>query len=132
MTLSDKAKALFDSKALGMLGLKYDPEWGGAGLDWSYTAVMFDEIGRCDNAGVFPVLREERAGRGTGLGAYRDPCGLRELQPSAHPVLRRDAHPHELLGRRRREPGPDGSQSSTSPKALPVPANGNREKKGRD
>jgi citronellyl-CoA dehydrogenase len=38
--------------ALGMLGLKYDPQWGGAGLDWSYTAVMFDEIGRCDNAGV--------------------------------------------------------------------------------
>jgi citronellyl-CoA dehydrogenase len=38
--------------ALGMLGLKYDPKWGGAGLDWSYTAVMFDEIGRCDNAGV--------------------------------------------------------------------------------
>ncbi len=38
--------------ALGMLGLRYDPEWGGAGLDWSYTAVMFDEIGRCDNAGV--------------------------------------------------------------------------------
>src|SRR5262245_53533471 len=38
--------------ALGMLGLRYDPKWGGAGLDWSYTAVMFDEIGRCDNAGV--------------------------------------------------------------------------------
>jgi citronellyl-CoA dehydrogenase len=38
--------------ALGMLGLKYDPKWGGAGLDWSYTAIMFDEIGRCDNAGV--------------------------------------------------------------------------------
>jgi citronellyl-CoA dehydrogenase len=37
---------------LGMLGLKYDPQWGGAGLDWSYTAVMFEEIGRCDNAGV--------------------------------------------------------------------------------
>ena len=37
---------------LGMLGLKYDPAWGGAGLDWSYTAVMFEEIGRCDNAGV--------------------------------------------------------------------------------
>ena len=30
---------------LGMLGLRYDPKWGGAGLDWSYTAVMFDEIG---------------------------------------------------------------------------------------
>src|SRR6185369_4941091 len=37
---------------LGMLGLKYDPKWGGAGLDWSYTAILFDEIGRCDNAGV--------------------------------------------------------------------------------
>jgi citronellyl-CoA dehydrogenase len=37
---------------LGLLGLKYDPKWGGAGLDWSYTAILFDEIGRCDNAGV--------------------------------------------------------------------------------
>ena len=37
---------------LGMLGLRYDPKWGGAGLDWSYTAVMFEEIVRCDNAGV--------------------------------------------------------------------------------
>src|SRR5262249_53507870 len=36
----------------GMLGLRYDPKWGGAGLDWSYTAVLFDEVGRCDNAGV--------------------------------------------------------------------------------
>ena len=46
-------KTLYEKMgALGMLGLKYDPQWGGAGLDWSYTAVMFDEIGRCDNAGV--------------------------------------------------------------------------------
>jgi citronellyl-CoA dehydrogenase len=37
---------------LGMLGLKYDPEWGGAGLDWSFSAAMFEEIARCDNAGV--------------------------------------------------------------------------------
>jgi citronellyl-CoA dehydrogenase len=37
---------------LGLLGIRYDPKWGGGGLDWSYTAVMFDEIGRCDNAGV--------------------------------------------------------------------------------
>ena len=37
---------------LGMLGLRYDPEYGGAGLDWSYTAVMFEELGRADNAGV--------------------------------------------------------------------------------
>jgi citronellyl-CoA dehydrogenase len=38
--------------ALGMLGIRYDPIWGGAGLDWSYTAVMFEEVARCDNAGV--------------------------------------------------------------------------------
>jgi citronellyl-CoA dehydrogenase len=46
-------KSLFKKMGdLGMLGLRYDPAWGGAGLDWSYTAIMFDEIGRCDNAGV--------------------------------------------------------------------------------
>ncbi len=37
---------------LGMLGLRYDPKYGGAGLDWSYTAVMFEELGCADNAGV--------------------------------------------------------------------------------
>jgi citronellyl-CoA dehydrogenase len=37
---------------LGMLGLRYDPRYGGAGLDWSFTAVMFEELGRADNAGV--------------------------------------------------------------------------------
>ncbi len=37
---------------LGMLGLRYDTAYGGAGLDWSYTAVMFEELAGCDNAGV--------------------------------------------------------------------------------
>ena len=37
---------------LGMLGLRYAPEYGGSGLDWSYTAVMFEELAGCDNAGV--------------------------------------------------------------------------------
>jgi len=37
---------------LGMLGLRYDPAYGGAGLDWSYTAVMYQELGRSDNAGA--------------------------------------------------------------------------------
>ncbi len=37
---------------LGMLGLRYDPAYGGAGLDWSYTQVMFEEMGRSDNAGA--------------------------------------------------------------------------------
>src|SRR5262245_18047498 len=37
---------------LGMLGLRYQPEYGGAGLDWSYTAVMFEELAGCEHAGV--------------------------------------------------------------------------------
>ena len=46
-------KALFKKMGdLGLLGLRYDPEYGGAGLDWSYTAVLFEEIARSDNAGV--------------------------------------------------------------------------------
>jgi len=46
-------KALYKRMGeLGMLGLRYDPKWGGSGLDWSYTAAMFEEIVQCDNAGV--------------------------------------------------------------------------------
>jgi citronellyl-CoA dehydrogenase len=37
---------------LGMLGICYDPQWGGGGLDWSFTAVMYEELVRADNAGV--------------------------------------------------------------------------------
>lgn len=37
---------------LGLLGLRYEPEYGGAGLDWSYSAVLYEELGRSDNAGV--------------------------------------------------------------------------------
>jgi citronellyl-CoA dehydrogenase len=37
---------------LGMLGLRYDPAYGGAGLDWSFTAVLFEELARADNSGV--------------------------------------------------------------------------------
>jgi len=47
-------KSLFKRMGdLGMLGLRYDPKWGGAGLDWSFSTVMFEELGRwSDNAGV--------------------------------------------------------------------------------
>jgi citronellyl-CoA dehydrogenase len=37
---------------LGMLGIRYDPAWGGGGLDWSFTTVMYEELARADNAGV--------------------------------------------------------------------------------
>ena len=46
-------KALFRRMGdLGMLGLRYDPEYGGAGLDWSFSAVMHEELGRSDCAGA--------------------------------------------------------------------------------
>ncbi|MFQ5513943.1 MAG: acyl-CoA dehydrogenase family protein [Myxococcota bacterium] len=46
-------KALYRKMGeLGLLGIRYDPRWGGAGLDWSYTAILFEELVRCGNAGV--------------------------------------------------------------------------------
>ncbi|MDG2307725.1 MAG: acyl-CoA dehydrogenase family protein [Candidatus Binatia bacterium] len=37
---------------LGLLGIRYDPRWGGGGLDWSFSAILFEELGFSDNAGV--------------------------------------------------------------------------------
>jgi citronellyl-CoA dehydrogenase len=37
---------------LGLLGLKYPGEFGGAGLDFSYSAVMADALGACTCGGV--------------------------------------------------------------------------------
>ena len=35
-----------------MLGIRYDPTFGGLGLDWTYSAIMAEELACCDNAGV--------------------------------------------------------------------------------
>jgi citronellyl-CoA dehydrogenase len=46
-------KALYRKMGkLGMLGIRYDPEFGGGGLDYSFTAILAEELGMCDNAGV--------------------------------------------------------------------------------
>ncbi len=46
-------KALYPEMGkLGMLGIRYDPRFGGLGLDWSYSAILAEELGCCDNAGV--------------------------------------------------------------------------------
>jgi citronellyl-CoA dehydrogenase len=37
---------------LGMLGLTYPEEYGGQGLDFWYTTIFCEELGRCDAAGV--------------------------------------------------------------------------------
>jgi citronellyl-CoA dehydrogenase len=46
-------KALYPKMgALGMLGIRYDPEFGGGGLDWTYSAILAEELALADNAGV--------------------------------------------------------------------------------
>jgi citronellyl-CoA dehydrogenase len=37
---------------LGLLGIRYDPKYGGLGLDYSYHAIFLEELTGCDNAGV--------------------------------------------------------------------------------
>jgi len=37
---------------LGLLGIRYEPQYGGQGLDYSYHAVFLEELALCDNAGV--------------------------------------------------------------------------------
>ena len=37
---------------LGLLGIRYDPKYGGLGLDYTYHAVFLEELALCDNAGV--------------------------------------------------------------------------------
>jgi len=37
---------------LGMLGLRYHEEYGGAGLDWTFTKIFHEELPRCDSGGV--------------------------------------------------------------------------------
>ncbi len=38
--------------ALGLLGVRYDPRYGGQGLDYSFQAIFLEELALCDNAGV--------------------------------------------------------------------------------
>src|SRR5262245_27533424 len=38
--------------ALGLLGIRFDPAYGGQGLDYSYHAIFLGELTRCDNAGA--------------------------------------------------------------------------------
>lgn len=48
---------------LGLLGIKYDPAYGGLGLDFSYSMVMAEELGLIDCGGV-PM----------GIGVHTDMC----------------------------------------------------------
>jgi citronellyl-CoA dehydrogenase len=46
-------KAIFKRLGeLGLLGIRFDPKYGGQGLDYSFHAVFLEEMALCDNAGV--------------------------------------------------------------------------------
>ena len=38
--------------AAGLLGLEYEPRWGGQGADHTFTAIYGEEVGRCATGGV--------------------------------------------------------------------------------
>ena len=42
---------------LGLLGLKYPEEFGGAGLDFSYSMVMAEALGQCNCGPTLLALR---------------------------------------------------------------------------
>jgi alkylation response protein AidB-like acyl-CoA dehydrogenase len=92
---------------LGMLGLRYDPKWGGAGLDYSYMAILFEEIGRCDNAGV-----------AMGISVHTDMA-----TPSLHQVRQRRAEAAVSRARDRgrvcvlRSRSPSRARAPTSPRS---------------
>ncbi|MBI2218936.1 MAG: acyl-CoA dehydrogenase family protein [Candidatus Rokubacteria bacterium] len=44
---------------MGLLGIRYEPKYGGQGLDYSYHAVFLEELALCDNAR--PTWRRPRS-----------------------------------------------------------------------
>ena len=47
---------------LGFLGIRYDPQYGGQGLDYWYDTVFLEELGRIHGSGV-PVAGPEKLER---------------------------------------------------------------------
>ena len=41
-----------DMAKLGMLGLEYEPEYGGQGADHMFTVILAEEFGRCDHGSL--------------------------------------------------------------------------------
>ncbi len=72
-------KALFKTMGdLGLLGLRYEAEYGGAELDWSFSAVMHNELGRSDNAGVCMAISVHTEMATPSLAQYGSPELKRE------------------------------------------------------
>jgi citronellyl-CoA dehydrogenase len=67
---------------LGFLGLTYPEEYGGLGLDFSYSVVLFEELGRADCAGV-PM----------GIAVHTDMCTPALAQHGSHELKQRYLEP---------------------------------------
>jgi len=61
---------------LGLLGVEYDPEWGGGGADHSYTMIFGEEIGRAASLGVAMALSVQTDMATPALHSY----GTKELK----------------------------------------------------
>ncbi len=64
---------------LGLLGIKYSPEYGGLGLDFSYSMVMAEALGDCDCGGVPMAIGVHTDMCTPALARYGSPALCREF-----------------------------------------------------
>ena len=80
---------IFSSMAkLGMLGLEYEPEYGGQGADHLFTVILAEEFGRCDH-GSLPMALGVQVDMATpSLATFGTPA---QKEQFLAPALRGDA-----------------------------------------
>src|SRR5260370_25737174 len=80
------AHALFPLLAkIGLLGLEYDPAYGGEGADHSFTVVAGEELGRIDCGGVPMGIAVQMAMATPSLHRYGSPQLKERFPPPAIP-----------------------------------------------
>jgi citronellyl-CoA dehydrogenase len=91
---------------LGLLGLKYPEEYGGMGLDFSYSLVMAEALGDCNCGGV-PMAIGVQTDMATPALARFGSDELRKRVPRAHHRRRLRGLPGRQRTRRRLRRGGD-------------------------
>ena len=96
--------------ALGLLGLEYDPAYGGQGADHSYTVVLGEELARIDCAGIPMAIAVQTVDGDARAGPVRL-RGAQAALPRAGDPRRGGLLDRGLRGRRR---------VATSPASAPA------------
>ena len=94
---------------LGLLGIRYDPKYGGQGLDYSYQAIFLEELTLCDNAGVCHGHQRANRHGHAGAASLRQRGAEAEVsgagdQGRARRRHRRDRAERRLRRRRHQDP----------------------------